>query len=154
MADSLTIRNKEYVKSTEVEQLAADVIAEKTLDVSPARIKYLLIYPHINKTTAGRCNKATNLLKFYGEVDYVIELSGEFYDQLDKDRRKILLWHELLHVHPIINEKTGEWEFKIRKHDIGDFATIINEYGVKWISEFKTIFSSVYDLDNLNELSL
>ena len=144
--DSLTIRNKEYVKSTEVEQLAETVIAEKNMDLNPARIKYLLVYPNINKTTGGRCTRATNLLKVYGEVDYVIELSGDFYDQLDEDRKKILLWHELLHVFPVIN-KQGEWEFKLRKHDIEDFYTIIEKHGIEWHSKLKTMFGSVYNLE-------
>ena len=146
MPDSLKIRNKEYVKSDEVEELAKQVIAEKNLDLHPARIKYLLVYPNINKTTGGRCTRASNLLKFYGEVDYVIELSGEFYDQLDEDRKKILLWHELKHPMPVMNDKKGEWEFKLRRHDIEDFYAIINEHGIDWHKNLKTMFGSVYDL--------
>lgn len=147
MSNALKIRNKEYVQSSEVEQLAKEVIAEKNLALNPARIKYLLVYPNINKSTGGRCTRANNLLKFYGNVDYVIELSGEFYDKLDDDRKRILLWHELLHVLPVHNEKKGEWEFKLRKHDIEDFYSIIKQHGIEWHSKLKTMFGSVYDLD-------
>lgn len=143
----LEIKNKKYIASDELNNLAEQVIKEKSIELNNTRIAYLLVYPNINKTIGGRCTRANNLLKFYGDVDYVIELSGEFYDKLDDGRKRILLWHELLHVLPVHDEKKGEWEFKLRKHDIEDFYSIIKEHGIEWHSKLKTMFGSVYDLD-------
>jgi len=146
MSNTTKIKKKEYVKSPDVENLAEEVIKDKLIQIGNARIKYLLVYPTISKTTAGRCTRASNLLKVFGECDYVIELSGEFWDKITEEQRMILLWHELLHVLAITNDKSGEWEYRIRRHDINEFYIIVKKYGVDWHSNLKTLFSSVYDL--------
>lgn len=147
MGTSIEIKKKRYEVSDDLEILADDVIKLKNLDIAPANVKYVKVYPLINNKTAGRCMLANPMMKLFGDCDYVIQMSGDLWDQLDEDRRKILMWHELLHVMPVQNQKTGEWEYKIRDHDLKDFSIIVNEHGADWISNLKTIFSSVYDIE-------
>lgn len=147
MSDSVKINKKEYVKSHDLEVLADKVIHDKNMGIQDVRIKYLLVYPYISKKIAGRCMKATDVLKVYADCEYVIQMSGDLWDQLDDDKKFILMWHELLHVLPIMNEKTGEWNYKLRDHDVKDFYTIIKDHGIDWFNEMKTLFSSVYDLE-------
>lgn len=155
MSDVLEEKNKRYIISDELKILGDKIISDKNMSITPeARIKYVLVYPHINKKTAGRCISARPMVKLFGECDYIIQLSGEFYDKLDDKRKEILMYHELLHVLPIMNQKTGNWDFRIRDHDINDFQIIIDAYGINWINELKTLFSSVYDIDNLDQLGL
>ena len=147
MSDKLDFHKKQYVVSPELDKLAQDVIANKSLLVSPARVKYVLVYPHINKKTAGRCILANTMVKLFGDCDYIIQMSGDLWDQLDDKRREILMWHELKHVLPIQNEKTGEWNFKLREHDVMEFFDIIKAEGIDWLSELKALHQSVYDLE-------
>lgn len=147
MSDVLEFKKKRYEVSDELETLGKDVQALKHMDLNPAKIKYVKVYPLINKKTAGRCMLANPMMKLFGDCDYVIQMSGDLWDKLDKDRQSILMYHELLHVLPIQNAKSGEWEFKIRDHDVKDFYTIINEHGIDWFNELKTLFSSVYDIE-------
>lgn len=154
MNEVLEEKKKRYEVSEDVEKLANKVIADKNLDISPARIKYVLVYPHINKKTAGRCIMARPMVKLFGECDYIIQFSGDLWDKLDDDRKEILMYHELLHVLPVMNDRTGEWNFKLRDHDIEDFSIIIKKHGTSWIDEVKTIFSSVYDIDKLDKIGL
>lgn len=156
MSNVLEEKKKRYEVSEDVEKLGDKVIADKNLDLSPARIKYVLVYPHINKKTAGRCIMARPMVKLFGECDYIIQFSGDLWDKLDDDRKEILMYHELLHVLPIMNDKTGEWKFSIRDHTIKDFRIIIEKYGMDWFDELKTIFSSVYDIEpkDLDEFNL
>lgn len=151
--NEITVKKKRYVVSEELEDIANEVIKLKNMDY-PANIKYLLVYPYINKTTAGRCIKTSNETKLLGNCDYIIEMSGDLWDKLDDDRRKILMWHELLHIHIIQNDKTGEWDLKLRKHDLEEFTTIVKLHGVDWLDEIKTLFLSVYDLDSVENFSL
>lgn len=147
MNDTVKIKNKEYVKSEDLEVLADKVIHNKNMDIADVAINYLLVYPHINKQTAGRCSRANNLLKVYGNCDYVIQMSGNLWDKLDEKTQEILMWHELLHVYAVMNEKTGEMVYKIRDHDVQDFSIIIGAHGIDWFGNLKTLFASVYDIE-------
>ncbi|MBR2528824.1 MAG: hypothetical protein IKE58_10195 [Blautia sp.] len=42
----------------------------------------------------------------------------------------ILLYHELLHVG--VNERSGEMVYVVNPHDVEDFRTIIDRYGIDW----------------------
>lgn len=147
MSNVLEEKKKKYEVSDEVKSVGEKIITEKSLSVSPARIKYVKVYPNINKKTAGRCMLARPMLKLFGDCDYIIQISGELWDALDDKRKDILMWHELLHILPVMNDKTGEWNFKIRDHDITDFYAIIKSEGIDWFSELKDLHASVYDLE-------
>ena len=147
MDQSVKIKNKEYVKSNDLEVLADKVMHNQGMGLDDITIKYLLVYPTISKTVAGKCSKATDLLKIYGECDYVIQMSGDLWDKLDDNTKEILMWHELLHVHPVINQKNGGIDYKIRDHDVKDFYTIIQKHGIDWFGNLKTMFASVYDIE-------
>jgi len=139
---------KDYEDAPDVEKVAEEVIQDKGMDLSMCDIRYLKVFPHISKTKAGQC-KALNRREHHlsDGADYVIEMSGELWESLDKDRRYILTWHELKHIDCEYSDKRGEWNYKVRKHDVEDFQEIIEKHGADWFSEIKDINSSLYDLD-------
>lgn len=145
---------KEFVISEELNELGNRVIKERTLDIGNANVEYILIYPNINKTTAGRCMRTSMELKYFSEADYIVEMSGELWDALDESIRYVLMEHELKHIMPIMNEKSGDWNYKIRPHDIEDFSSIIKEHGADWINKVKLSISSLYDLTPTEEDSI
>lgn len=137
---------KEFEVSDELKKLAEDIIASEKLDISPARVEYLLVHPEISKTIAGRCIRTSKELKFFSSYDYLIEISATLWNALDDSTRYILMLHELKHILPIMDEKTGEWKYDIRKHDVEDFSDIIKKHGIDWIYKVKLSISSLYDL--------
>lgn len=139
---------KDYEDAPDVENVAEQVINDKGMDLSMCDVKYLKVYPNISKTKAGQC-KALSRREHHlsGGYDYVIEMSGELWDGLDADRRYILTWHELKHVYPVYSDSKGEYNYKVRKHDVEDFQEIIQQHGADWFDEIKDINSSLYDLD-------
>jgi len=137
---------KEFFVSDEVKELSDRIVKDEVLEITPAEVEYLLVYPNISKVVAGRCIKASRELKFFSGKDYLIEISGELWDVLDESVRYVLVQHELMHIMPVMNEKTGEWKFELRQHDIEDFSKIIKKHGVDWISKVKLSISSLYDL--------
>lgn len=143
--------SKEFEPSDELRKLGEEVIDEQKLDIGNAKIQYLLVYPHINKTTAGRCVRTGMELKFFSDSDYLIEMSGELWDSLDSPTQKILMEHELRHIMPIINDKTGDCKYQIRPHDVEDFSSIIKKHGTDWIQKVKLSISSIYDLNPTEE---
>ncbi len=146
-----TNSKKEFEVSDELKQLAETVIEEQKLDINPAKVEFLLVYPNIAKTVAGRCIKTSKELRFFSGKDYLIEMSGELWDSLDDSVRYVLMQHELMHILPIMNDKTGEWKFELRRHDIEDFSSIIKKHGIDWISKVKLSISSLYDLNPSQE---
>ena len=64
---TIKIRKQDYVISQELEVLADKVIHAKNMGIENVEIKYLLVYPNINKFTAGRCSKSNVLvtLRFF-----------------------------------------------------------------------------------------
>jgi predicted metallopeptidase len=143
-----------FEKSDELQKLAERVIKEQNLDVSKAKIEYLLVYPNVSKTVAGRCIRTGRELKFYSDKDYLIEMSGELWDNLEESVRYVLMQHEIMHVLPVENEKTGDMQYKIRAHDVEDFSKIIKTHGHDWISKVKLTISSIYDLTPSEEDSI
>lgn len=146
MAKPKSSTAKEFEVSQDLKELADKVINDESLEVHPAEVEYLLVYPNISKTVAGRCIRAGRELKFFSGKDYLIEMSGEVWDVLDDSVKYVLMQHELLHILPVMNDKTGEWKFEIRQHDIEDFSRIIKKHGIDWISKVKLSISSIYDL--------
>lgn len=142
---------REFVLCEEMKLMASEIISTEKLDVHPAKIEYINVYPNITKTTAAKCVKTGKELKFFSNLDYVIEISGELWDVLDQDTKRILLEHELRHILVLQNDKSGDWVFKIRKHDLQDFGKIVSRHGVEWIKKVKLSLSSIYDLTPADE---
>jgi len=139
--------SKEIVEAPEVEDIGDKVIQEKGLALDDISISYIKVYPNISKTKVANCRVANHREHFFTDgADYIISVSGDIWDQLEQERREILIWHELEHVHPEYNEDKGEYNFKVRNHDVEDFQSIIEEHGVDWFDEMKTIVSSFHDM--------
>ena len=137
---------KQFIEDEELIKLANEVIVEHKLDYcSNARIKFLFVDPYISKTVLGRCILPSKELAYFGDFDYLVEISKKTWDKFEEKERKILLWHELLHIYVDINEQDNEKCFKLIQHDVQDFYHIIKEHGIDWFTKMKTITASVYD---------
>ena len=137
---------KELIISPDVRKVAEEVIKTEKLELNPAKIEYVLIYPYISKSVLGRCRKNGLELKFFAKVDYLIEMSGEVWDSLDEKTKYVLTYHELLHVLPVLHEKSGEWRMRLRKHDVMDFYRIIKKHGISWFDVLRNTAGSLYNM--------
>ncbi len=142
---------KQLLEAPELEKLAKEVIEEQKLEFGPAEIGYFLVYPNISKQRAAKCMKATREVKYYSGNDYLIQVSGEVWDMLDKDTRKMVMFHQLLHLDPTFKSKTQEWKMNLRKPDFSDFYTINDKFGNEWYKTVQATVSSLYDLDPRQE---
>ena len=132
-----TIGKKRYIIDESLEKMAKVVeLTNSEIDLADANIKYMKVYPNISKTVAGRCMRASKELKFFSGCDYVIQMSGELWDTLSEDTRKVLMLHELMHVY-VEMDAEGDPVYKLRQHDVEDFASILEEHGVHWILDIR-----------------
>lgn len=134
-------------ESEHLKEVADKVIQKEALSsLNNVRIKYCLVSPEISKKIAGVCIKANKELEYFGDCDFIVEISESIWNALDEERQYLLMFHELLHI-KITETKQGELVYKIRKHDVQDFKELIAHYGTDWINEVATIASSIYDID-------
>ena len=154
LKDKIALSGKELMSSKELEDIAKEVIEKENMDLRPAEIGYLLVYPNLSKSNVARCLKNPRETKFFSGYDYLIEVSGEAWKFLDEKSKYMLVYHELLHVHPVYNEKKDEWNFKIRQHDFADFYEINDKHGSDWQKLIQSTVSSLYDMNPTEEGSI
>ncbi|WP_234572369.1 putative metallopeptidase [Rhodohalobacter sp. 614A] len=150
-SDDIKLSGKQLMEAPEMEKLASEVLETHKIEIGPAQIGFLLVYPNISKQRAAKCVKASREVKHYSGNDYLIEVSGELWDMLDKDTKKMLLYHELLHVDPVFKAKNQEWKMKIRRPDFADYYEINDKHGNEWYKTIQATVSSLYDLDPRQE---
>lgn len=147
----LTVSEKELMESPEAESLAKQVMDEFGVDLGPARVGFFLVYPNLSKTRAAACMKANREVKYYSGNDYLIEISGDLWDMLDEGTKKMVIYHQLLHIDPVFQAKSGQWKMMIRKPDFADFYEIHDKFGNEWYKSVQATMSSLYDLDPRQE---
>ena len=132
-----TIGKKIYQLAPALDELAKDIIVTEGLDIREASIRYMLVYPNISPLVAGRCIRCAKELKYFGECDYIIQMSGDLWETLDDDTQKVLMHHELLHVF-VGTDRKGDPKFSLVNHDVQDFSDLIRRYGIVWLYTLRT----------------
>lgn len=82
------------------------------------------------KLILGECEKVPDKWKWTVPCDFTITIFEPNIEQLSDEQLKILLLHELLHVG--IEIDGNEEKYHIVPHDVEDFETILDRYGVHW----------------------
>lgn len=85
-------------------------------------------YPKKDKGKAvmGDCRKVNKTFLAYLPFDYVITIYEPNVVHLSENQLKVLMLHELMHV------EVGTRGLIIREHEIEDFYSILNEFGIAW----------------------
>lgn len=138
---------KKFIEDPDLIILANKVITENKLDyLNNVTIKYVLVDMYISKSSVGKCVRASKELKHFANIDYIIEISKDIYDLFDDKSREIVMYHLLLHI-LLTTNKEGDLTTKIFDHDVKDFSSVINKYGIDELKNIKTLVSSIRDLD-------
>ena len=78
----------------------------------------------------GECIRPTELYQDLLGYDFLIVIYEANAAALTLNQKKILMWHELLHVG--IDDESGEPKYVINPHDREEFDSIISRAGLKW----------------------
>lgn len=130
------MNTEHYTRSEEYAKLAQEVISvhEDLLWIkNNVRIDFLESNEEKtlkDKTVFGECKLVKEIFKVYVPYDFLIIIYTPNVGYFTEEQKKILLYHELLHVD--FKEKDGEIDFCVRPHDIEDFITVIDKYGLNW----------------------
>ena len=104
------------------------------------------------KVTLGRCRRASSLDRELHEWDFVILLNESWWtdESVTPIQRDALLDHELCHAAVKIDKQTndpaldarGRVIYRLRKHDLEEFACIAERYGV-WKRDLEVFAQSL-----------
>lgn len=91
------------------------------------------------RVTLGMCRKASDLDRQLADYDFIILLNREWWTNISvtQEQQVALMDHELCHAEVVIDPVTndphvdekGRTVYRIRKHDIEEFAAIVERYG-------------------------
>lgn len=85
------------------------------------------------KVVYGKCEKVPDKYKWAVPFDFMITVFSPNIEKFSEKQLRILLFHELLHVGA---EKDGNaWNYFVKPHDIEEFETIIDRYGMRWYTD-------------------
>ena len=129
MADRRT--RSEYIKEI-AESLIANEESLSHLRDADIRIGYL--ESEWGKKTAhkhimGECEKIPERYKWAIPYDFTVTVFNPNVGLLNKNQLRALVFHELLHI-GVTDDAKGQ--FYIVPHDVEDFYTILDRYGLRW----------------------
>ena len=85
------------------------------------------------KYVMGQCEKVPDKYKWAVRYDFTITLFEPNIERLTEKQLEIVILHELMHVG--IEHDGNEELYFINQHDVEDFRTIIDRYGLDWSIE-------------------
>jgi hypothetical protein len=150
------ISTKQFMNNPELEKLFNKVKKEKNIELGPAQVELLLVYPHISKQRPAKAIKCNPEMVHMTGFHFILEFSGELWDMLDSKTKEMAMFNQLLHLKAKFKSKTQEWKFSIRKPDYADYYEISDRHGNEWYKTIQATASSLYDLDpdQENQVSL
>ena len=96
-----------------------------------ARIKYLIEPGQATgDVSLGKAKKMSRMNQLVASVDFLIVLNWAAWQRLDDETREALLDHELTHCAAEIDAEGEIKGWKIRHHDVEEFAEIIERRGL------------------------
>lgn len=88
------------------------------------------------KIVMGLCEKVPEKFKWAVRYDFMITLFEPNIERLTDKQLEIVILHELMHVG--IEHDGNEEIYYINQHDVEDFRTIIDRYGLDWSLDEQT----------------
>lgn len=82
----------------------------------------------------GECVKVKDMYKAFVPFDFLIIIYDPNAELLNENQLRILIEHELLHIQ-IENQDDINPVYSINPHDIEDFRSIVEKYGIDWADD-------------------
>jgi predicted metallopeptidase len=134
----------EYEEATEVRSIANDLINKYHSNLRQAAIKYLYRDPAPRsggKTVLGRATKVSGKYKAVSGFDFIIEISKLHFENMDQDKKKALIDHELSHCYIDL-----EGKIKTISHDFEGFNSVLKRHGF-WEADLELMGETAQQLE-------
>jgi len=147
--------SKTYSEADTVETIATGLIPNYHPELADARIGYVFVDKASTKGGVelfGKVKKFSGYLEWALEMDFLVEVAGDKWNELDEPSRTAVVDHLLERCTGEEDEKTGAMNWIIREPDVQEFSSILGRHGA-WntsLHGFVAIAKSV-NLDGLVE---
>ena len=104
------------------------------------------------KTVYADCRKVEEWVQVFCKYDFVITVYVDNCMGMTKNQMELLMWHELLHIG--IEDGTLNPIYIVNPHDVEDFRSIIDRFGIGWAepgAEIPSIWDVLEDERNAEE---
>lgn len=134
---------KEYGIADTVEELATKLIPNYHPELATARLKYIYVDKASQKSgrpVLGKVRKISGALQFLLEIDFLVEVALETWNELSAQQRTALVDHLLERCYGEENEDNGEMKWSVREPDVQEFSSILQRHGA-WNDELNGFVS-------------
>jgi|GEM_PF-6546658 len=129
---------REDIKPIILELIQNDDFAADLAHVKPSRIGYVAFSKRKSSKMAMMC-PVKPMFGLFLKIDYVLAVHLETWQVLDDAQKRVLIFHELLHIPPNgFNEESTQYR-KTVDHDVKDFAVVLKNFGIHWEKSDKII---------------
>lgn len=134
--------------------IAGGLIPNYHPELATARISYVFVSEASTKggqDIRGRVKKVAGFLEWALDVDFIIEIAQDKWQELEPSQRTALVDHLLERCTGEEDEKNGnEMKWKLREPDVQEFSSILDRYGA-WHQQLAGFVSIAKRVD-LNDL--
>lgn len=134
---------KTYGMAEAVEEMANRLIPTYHPELATARIKYIYVDTASQKSgrpVLGKVRKISGALQFLLDVEFLVEVALENWNELAPEARTALVDHLLERCYGEEEESSGEMKWKVREPDVQEFASILQRHGA-WNEELNGFVS-------------
>lgn len=123
---------KVYSDAEVVKALAGGVIANYHPELATARLRFIFVDTASKKgglPVLGKARKVAGALEYLLELDFLIEIAADQWNDMGQEQREALVDHLLERCTGEEDEKTGEMKWTLREPDVQEFSAILRRHG-------------------------
>ncbi len=144
-----------YANAESVETIATQLIPVFHPHLASARINYVTVDKAGMKggrPVLGKASRVTGVHEYLLELDFLIVVAADQWNELSSEQRTALVDHLLEHCFGEEDEQTGELKWSVREPEVQEFVTILRRRGA-WTTDLANFVSvaKTVDLDTIIE---
>lgn len=139
---------KSYSEAESVRTISAGLIANYHPELASARMRFIFVDKASLKggvEVLGKAKKISGPLEYCLELDFLIEIAQDRWNDLTIEQQTALVDHLLERCTGEEDEKTGEMRWKNREPDVQEFASILRRHGA-WNDSLSGFVSVAHEI--------
>jgi hypothetical protein len=143
--------SRSYEPGDAIQRVAQTLISAHHPELVEARVTYLFTdkpFKVKGREVAGKVTKTSPLHEYLLEVDFIIEVSTELWQDMPDQKRMALIDHLLERCYNSNADGEGDEEpkWRVREPDVQEFGTILSRHGV-WHDGLRDFVQVAHQID-------
>lgn len=133
-SDDGGIKLPKWSKQDDVKPIVSELIElypEHLSHIRPSRIGYVAFSKKKSKKLAF-VSSVKPMFGLFSNIEYILATHIENWVTSTISEKYLLIFHELLHIHPEGFDENSKHYRKVLDHDVKDFSLILQRFGINW----------------------